>query len=146
MMRSMTAAMASITCREPLFTTMISIVKQVLANAMGNVVTGSDQARMVEEATMAVTEANINVATNFIVKSTCEKAVNDIEKRLEQEYITRRTASKEDRQFQADPDIVAMSEQVPESIRLTEGQVSDANMKVYDDFSSYVFSKHYNSI
>lgn len=136
MMRSTTAAMASITCREPLFSTMVMMLKQFLANSMGNVVTGSDQARMVEEAAHAVTEANINVTTNFIVKTTCEKAVIEIEKRLEPDYLARRAYSKEDKQFQVDPEIVEIIEKMPEAIRLKEGPVSDSMMKVYDDFSS----------
>uniref|UniRef100_A0A914HCW9 CCR4-NOT transcription complex subunit 1 n=1 Tax=Globodera rostochiensis TaxID=31243 RepID=A0A914HCW9_GLORO len=137
MMRSMTAAIASITCREPLFTQMIGILKQVLANAMGNVVTGSDQARMVEEAAISVTETNITVATNFIVKSTCERAVADVEKRLEPEYVMRKSAS-EDRPFQTDSDITEMSEKVPILIRLQEAPVSETMMKVYDDYSSKI--------
>uniref|UniRef100_A0A183BRX3 CCR4-NOT transcription complex subunit 1 n=1 Tax=Globodera pallida TaxID=36090 RepID=A0A183BRX3_GLOPA len=137
MMRSMTAAIASITCREPLFTHMIGILKQVLANAMGNVVTGSDQARMVEEAAISVTETNITVATNFIVKSTCERAVADVEKRLEPEYVMRKSAS-EDRPFQTDSDIAEMSEKVPQLIRLQEAPVSETMMKVYDDYSSKI--------
>ena len=84
MMRAMTAGMAAITCREPLATTMLSILKQAFLNAIGGVIPGSnDQAKMIEDAAIAVTEANIILATNYIVKTACEKAVFEIEKRLE---------------------------------------------------------------
>ncbi|KAL3112675.1 hypothetical protein niasHT_013711 [Heterodera trifolii] len=137
MMRSMTAAIASITCREPLSQQMNSILKMYLTDAMGNVLPGSDQAKMVEEAATAVTDTNINIATNFVVKNACEKAVADIEKRLESEYVSRKTAS-DDRPFQVDADMAEMSEKVPEMIRLKEGPISEAMLKVYDDFSSKI--------
>jgi CCR4-NOT transcription complex subunit 1 len=136
MMRSMTAGMAAITCRDPLATTMIAVLKQALCNAIGNIITGSEQAKLVDEAAMAVTEANITLATNFIVKSACEKAVMEIEKRLEPDFLARRMALKEGRQFQGDVDFTVVGEKMPEQKNLLPGSISDAQMKIYDDFSS----------
>lgn len=138
MMRSMTAGMAAITCRDPLATTMIAVLKQALCNAIGNIITGSEQAKLVDEAAMAVTEANITLATNFIVKSACEKAVMEIEKRLEPDFLARRMALKEGRQFQGDVDFTVVGEKMPEQKNLLPGSISDAQMKIYDDFSSKI--------
>ena len=74
---------ASITCREPLATTILGYLKQALYGHLSATSGPPEQAKMVEEAAFAVTEANLEVATNFIVKSACEKAVSEVEKRLE---------------------------------------------------------------
>lgn len=131
----MTAGMAAITCREPLATTMLGFLKQAFTNTIGSVMT-SDQAQMIEDAAIAVTEANIILATNFIVKTACEKAVYEIEKRLEPEFSIRRLAQKEGRSFQGDKDLVAVCEKIPEKIRFQHGATSEDQMKIYDDFSS----------
>lgn len=137
MMRAMTAAMAAITCREPLTTTMILMIKQALHNTLGNIPPGSDQSKMVDKAAIAVTEANIILATNFIVKSACEKAVFDIEKRLEQDLNARKQALKEANPFQCDAELISISDKIPEKIRLQQGAITESQMKIYDDFSAY---------
>lgn len=141
MMRAMTAGMAAITCREPLATTILGYLKQALYNHLGHSSANNpEQAKMVEEAAFAVTEANLEVATNFIVKSACEKAVAEVEKRLENEFSTRRAARRDNRLFRPlDNEIIAMCENVPEPIRVKSGLISDQAIKIYDDFSSYVF-------
>lgn len=138
MMRAMTAGMAAITCREPLATTMLGMLKQALCNAIGNILTGSDQAKMVDETAIAVTEANITLATNFIVKSSCEKAVIEIEKRLDSEFVARRLAMKEGRTFQSGAELTAVLEKVPEMIRIQQGVTTELNIKIYDDFSAKI--------
>lgn len=138
MMRAMTAGMAAITCKEPLATTILGYLKQALYNHLGHSSANNfEQAKMVEEAAFAVTEANLEVATNFIVKSACEKAVAEVEKRLESEFSTRRAARRDNRLFRPlDNEIVLMCEKVPEPIRVKPGLVSDQAIKIYDDFSS----------
>ena len=145
MMRAMTAGMAAITCREPLATTMLGMLKQSLCNAIGNILTGSDQAKMIDETAIAVTEANITLATNFIVKSSCEKAVIEIEKRLDSEFAARRLAMKEGRTFQSGTELTAVLEKVPEMIRIHQGVTTESNIKIYDDFSAYEFFKLLNN-
>ncbi|CAK5085824.1 unnamed protein product [Meloidogyne enterolobii] len=138
MMRAMTAGMAAITCREPLATTMLGMLKQSLCNSIGNILTGSDQAKMIDETAIAVTEANITLATNFIVKSSCEKAVIEIEKRLDSEFAARRLAMKEGRTFQSGAELTAVLEKVPEMIRIHQGVTTESNIKIYDDFSAKI--------
>lgn len=138
MMRAMTAGMAAITCREPLASTILGYLKQALYNHLGHSSTANaEQSKMVEEAAFAVTEANLEVATNFIVKSACEKAVSELEKRMDVEFSTRRAMRKENRAFiPLDPEVVAMTEKVPEQIRVKRGLLNDAQLKVYNDYSA----------
>lgn len=144
MMRAMTAGMAAITCREPLATTMLAVLKQALGNSVGNMITGSDQIKMVDEAAISVTEANLTLTTNFIVKSTCEKAVIEIDKKLEPEFTARRQALKEGRTFQGDIDQLGLNEKIPQQIRHRQGPIEDLQMKIYDDFSSYVSINYFD--
>lgn len=41
---------------------------------------------MIEEAAQVITQENVELATNFIVKTACEKAASEMEKRLEPEF------------------------------------------------------------
>lgn len=127
MMRSMTAAMAAITCREPLSNAILNHLKQALYNHLGN----SSNTKMIEEAAFAVTEANLEVATNFIVKSACEKAVSEIEKRLEVDSLEVKSlvSRKEDLEIQA------QINKIPEQLRIKSGPLSEDYLKVYDNYS-----------
>ena len=94
---------------------------------------------MIDEATAAVTEANLEVAKSFIVKSACEKAVPELEKRLETEFMARRISKAENRPFQSNPIPSFVLDKIPEQLRLKTGPLGDSALKIYDDFSSYVF-------
>lgn len=83
-------------------------------------------------------EGNLEVATNFIVKSACEKALNELDKRLEVELATRRLVQQRDnRQLMPSPsaDYLSMIERVPEQIRIKNAQLTEENLKIYDDYS-----------
>lgn len=70
------------------------------------------------------------------MKSACEKAYAEMEKRLESEFIARQSAKKEGRVYQIDPELVTMTEKLPEQIRPKAGPIEDDSLKIYDDFSS----------
>lgn len=100
MMRAMTAGMAMITCRDPLAVTMANSLQNAFSNALRNSVNTPEsvswffwpeimqnlQAKMIEEAAQVITADSIELATNFIVKTACEKAASEMEKRLEPEF------------------------------------------------------------
>lgn len=54
---------------------------------------------MIEEAASIITQENVELATNFIVKTACEKAASEMEKRLETEFQRRATARREGQTF-----------------------------------------------
>lgn len=151
-MRSLTAGLASVTCREPLTSSMMSYIKQVLKAHLNGTQTSSagnnnnQQTKLIDEAALAVTEANITHATNFVVKTACEKAVSELEKRLEEDYHVRRVPRQDAQPFQLDPFIMEMDTKVPESIRFKAGPVSDQMLRIYDDFSSLVPISIYEKI
>lgn len=81
-------------------------------------------------------EDNVELATNFIVKTACEKATPEMDKRLESEFNTRKQYRLEGRQY-ADPVALAHAQQMPDKIRLHAGSVTNQQMVVYDEFSRY---------
>ncbi|MFH4979766.1 hypothetical protein AB6A40_006475 [Gnathostoma spinigerum] len=135
MIRAMTAGMASITCREPLATTLLGYLRQALHDSLrGN--TNPEQQKLIDDAAGSITEDNVELATNFIVKFACEKATTEMDKRMDPQFIARRTALSEGRQF-ADQLALACAQQLPEKIR-PHGPVSSQKMTVYDEFSSKI--------
>lgn len=59
--------MASITCREPLATTILGYLKQALYNHLGAAsTTNPEHVKMIEEAAFAVTDSNLDVKFYFI--------------------------------------------------------------------------------
>ncbi|VDN41185.1 unnamed protein product [Gongylonema pulchrum] len=90
-----------------------------------------------DEAALAITEDNLELATNFVVKTACEKATPEMDKRLEAEFGMRKQYRLEGRQY-VDPVALARAQQMPEKIRLRVGGVTARQMTVYDEFSSRI--------
>ncbi|VDO42386.1 unnamed protein product, partial [Onchocerca flexuosa] len=136
MIRAMTAGMASITCREPLSSTILGFLKTAFTNSLRCNIT-PEQQKLIDEAATTIAEDNVELATNFIVKTACEKATPEMDKRLESEFATRKQSRLEGRQY-ADPVALARAQQTPEKIRLRIGSVTNQQMVVYDEFSSRI--------
>lgn len=137
MMRSMTAGMAAITCREPLAATMTDFMKKALYNNIGHPSTlSSDQIKIIEETVHSITELNLEVATSFIIKSACEQGFLEIEKCLTKEFTARRESIECNRVFApVDNKIVTMCGKLPDVLSAKLGLVSDTHIKIYDEFS-----------
>lgn len=91
---------------------------------------------MIDEAALTITDDNIELATNFIVKSACEKATPEMDKRLEAEYAMRKQARTADpKQRYVDPVALAKVQLLPEKIRTQVGVITAQQMAVYDGFS-----------
>uniref|UniRef100_A0A915PBF7 CCR4-NOT transcription complex subunit 1 n=1 Tax=Setaria digitata TaxID=48799 RepID=A0A915PBF7_9BILA len=136
MIRAMTAGMASITCREPLSSTILGFLKTAFTNSLRCSIT-PEQQKLIDEAATTIAEDNVELATNFIVKTACEKATPEMDKRLESEFATRKQYRLEGRQY-GDPVALARAQQMPEKIRLRVGSVTNQQMVVYDEFSSRI--------
>ncbi|KAL4002895.1 CCR4-Not complex component Not1 family protein [Acanthocheilonema viteae] len=136
MIRAMTAGMASITCREPLSSTILGFLKTAFTNSLRCNIT-PEQQKLIDEASTTIAEDNVELATNFIVKTACEKATPEMDKRLESEFTTRKQYRLEARQY-ADPVALARAQQMPDKIRLRVGSVTNQQMIVYDEFSSRI--------
>lgn len=72
MMRAMTAGMAAITCREPLHASMVGYLNQAFANSYRGTHT-AEILKMFDDAAQQITSDNVELTTNFIVKTACEK-------------------------------------------------------------------------
>uniref|UniRef100_A0A914CS85 CCR4-NOT transcription complex subunit 1 n=1 Tax=Acrobeloides nanus TaxID=290746 RepID=A0A914CS85_9BILA len=138
MARSMTAAMAWITCREPLQNTILGYLKHYFTTHLQQAATNPEIAKLIEEAVLQTMEANIELATNFIVKTACEQAMIEVDKRFEKEITARQQAAKELKTFGEDSPQIKIQLYMPESIRILPGPISDADMKIYDDYSSKI--------
>uniref|UniRef100_A0A0R3RQI9 CCR4-NOT transcription complex subunit 1 n=1 Tax=Elaeophora elaphi TaxID=1147741 RepID=A0A0R3RQI9_9BILA len=136
MIRAMTAGMASITCREPLSSTILGYLKTAFTNSLRCNIT-PEQQKLIDEAATTIAEDNAELATNFIVKTACEKATPEMDKRLESEFTTRKQCRLEGRQY-ADPVALARAQQMPDKIRLHVGSVTNQQMVIYDEFSSRI--------
>uniref|UniRef100_A0A1I8ED01 CCR4-Not complex component Not1 C-terminal domain-containing protein n=2 Tax=Wuchereria bancrofti TaxID=6293 RepID=A0A1I8ED01_WUCBA len=130
MIRAMTAGMASITCREPLSSTVLGFLKTAFTNSLRCSIT-PEQQKLIDEAATTIAEDNVELATNFIVKTACEKATPEMDKRLESEFATRKQYRLEGRQY-ADPVALARAQQMPEKIRLRVGSMTNQQMPGMD--------------
>lgn len=137
MMRSLTAGMAAITCREPLVATMSDFLKHALYNNIGHPSSlNSNQLKIIDETVQSIIELNIEIATCFIIKSACEHGFIEIEKCLAKEFMTRREAAENNQVFApVDNKTIPMCGKLPDVLRAKLGPISDSHIKIYDEFS-----------
>lgn len=136
MARSLTAGMAMITCRDPLQYGIQGYLKQAFYSSLRGATT--EQQRMIEEAVLAITDDNVELAQCFIVKFAAERSLVEIEKRLAPEIELRRQARMENRQFVDQQTAKFQTERMPESIRLKIGGVTQQQVSVYEEFGKNV--------
>ncbi|KAK6050471.1 hypothetical protein COOONC_12025, partial [Cooperia oncophora] len=117
-MRAMTAGMAMITCRDPLAGTMASLLQQSFTNSLRT--SNSELSKMIDEAARAITQDNIELTTNFIVKTACEKAAAELEKRLDAESARRIAARREGTEWH-DPTMEKIQAELPARIAIQVG-------------------------
>ncbi len=133
MIRSLTAGMAMITCREPLLLTIQGYLKQAFYSSLRGA--NNEQQKMIEEAAAALADDNVELAQCFIVKSACEKALPEIDKRLEPEFTLRRSAKMENRRYCDPVSLTYQAQRMPEPIRLKVGMVTPGQQEIYKEFS-----------
>ncbi|CAI5444884.1 unnamed protein product [Caenorhabditis angaria] len=137
MMRAMTAGMAMITCRDPLASTMVASLTQSFITSLKPTGSNPELKQLIDEAAQAITQQNIELSTNFIVKTACEKASTEIEKRLEPEYAKRKAAKQNEENYR-DEVMMAIQNKLPAKIAIAPGSVEKSNLAVYEQFSSRI--------
>ncbi|EGT51973.1 hypothetical protein CAEBREN_01277 [Caenorhabditis brenneri] len=137
MMRAMTAGMAMITCRDPLASTMHNNLATAFSSSLRSSTGTPELKQMIEEASSTITQDNVELSTNFIVKTACEKATQEIEKRLEADY-QKRIAAKAEGGSYRDEQAAAIQAQLPKSIATPAGPTDKSLMSIYDQFSSRI--------
>uniref|UniRef100_A0A8R1I6E7 Peptidase A2 domain-containing protein n=1 Tax=Caenorhabditis japonica TaxID=281687 RepID=A0A8R1I6E7_CAEJA len=137
MMRAMTAGMAMITCRDPLASTMHANLAQAFSSSLRSTGGTPEMKQMIEEASSTITQDNVELCTNFIVKTACEKATQEIEKRLDADYQKRTAAKTEGTPFR-DEATVAIHAHLPKAIATQPGPTDKSLMSIYEQFSSRI--------
>ncbi|KAG0416949.1 hypothetical protein HPB47_006047 [Ixodes persulcatus] len=118
MVRSLTAGMAMITCRDPMLMTISNNLKAAFHTALRLQGASLPQKDLLEQATTVVSQENVELACCFIQKTAIEKAIPEIDKKLGQEYEFRKGARGEGRRY-CDPVVLTyQAERMPEQIRL----------------------------
>ncbi|VDP05666.1 unnamed protein product, partial [Heligmosomoides polygyrus] len=135
MMRAMTAGMAMITCRDPLAGTMASLLQQTFTNSLRT--SNSELSKMVDEAARAITQDNIELTTNFIVKTACEKAAAELEKRLTAESERRAAARREGTEWH-DAAMEKIQAELPARIAIQVGPTRKEHLAIYEQFSGRI--------
>ncbi|XGW14420.1 hypothetical protein V3C99_000603 [Haemonchus contortus] len=135
MMRAMTAGMAMITCRDPLAGTMASLLQQSFTNSLRT--SNSELSKMIDEAARAITQDNIELTTNFIVKTACEKAAAELEKRLDAECARRVAARREGTEWH-DATMEKIQAELPPRIAIQVGPTRKEHLAIYEQFSGRI--------
>ncbi|KAK0420410.1 hypothetical protein QR680_014668 [Steinernema hermaphroditum] len=134
MMRAMTAGMAAITCRDPLQTTMATYLKQYFASHLSSIGNPQDHIRAVDEAVAEITADNVELATSFVVKSACEKASQEVDKRLTADFEERTRAKAEHKKYIGSQTHYHIQQRMPEQIQVLPGPIGASKFKIYDEF------------
>ncbi|CAG9826421.1 unnamed protein product [Diabrotica balteata] len=136
MVRTLTAGMAMITCREQLITAISTHLKQALLTNM--VSPTVQQKEMIDQACSVVASDNMELGCAFIQKTAVEKAIPEIDKRLVSEYELRKMARQEGRRYCDPIALTYQAERMPEPIRLKVGGISPSQMGVYEEFGQNI--------
>ncbi|XP_013775386.2 CCR4-NOT transcription complex subunit 1-like [Limulus polyphemus] len=133
MIRSLTAGLVMVTCREVLDSSINTNLKSSFLTALGGAT--QHQKELVEQTAIVVAQENIQLACCFVQKIVVEKAVLELDKRLNTEYELRKLAKAEERRY-CDPVVLTyQAERMPEQIRLKAGGVAPKEMAVYEEFA-----------
>lgn len=136
MVRSLTAGMVMITCRDPLYMSLISNLRNAFLATIRNAT--QHQKEMIEHAAENVARDNLELACCFIQKTAVEKALPEIDKRLSSEYEARKIARSDGRRYCDPMALTYQAERMPEQIRLKVGGVTSAQMGVYEEFTRMI--------
>lgn len=129
MVRNLTAGMAMITCKDQMVQSITNQVKSTLAAADLHTKEHPD----VIANQLAVDNAELACA--FIQKTSIEKAIPEIDKRLAADFELRKLARQEGRRY-CDTSVLAyQAERMPELIRLKIGNIPSSRFAVYDEFA-----------
>ncbi|XP_064466564.1 CCR4-NOT transcription complex subunit 1-like isoform X2 [Ornithodoros turicata] len=135
MVRSLTAGMAMITCRDPMLMTISNNLKAAFHAALRMQAANFPQKELLEQAMTVVAQENVELACCYIQKTAVEKAIPEIDKKLNAEYDVRKSARSEGRRYCDPVALTYQAERMPEQIRLKVGCVTTQQMAVYEEFA-----------
>ncbi|XP_077294792.1 CCR4-NOT transcription complex subunit 1 isoform X2 [Arctopsyche grandis] len=132
-MRHVTAGLAMTNCREQL-------AKAINANLISAFVNGliapnAQQKEIMETAASVLANDNMELVCAFIQKTSAEKALPELDKRLMNDYELRKSARGENRRYYDTSVLNYHNERMPDRIRLKVGGASESQMAVYEEFA-----------
>lgn len=134
--RSMTAGMALITCREPLLVAISNYLKQAFIGALRTVT--PQQKELIDQAVQVIAQDNTELACAFIQKTAVEKAIPEIDKKLNAEFEQRQTARQQGHRYYDQATLDYQNEKMPEILRMKSGSANPQQMSVYEEFARQV--------
>ena len=133
MVRNLTAGMAMITCRDHLLLSIKNNLKNIMMTLGRNLLPG--QVDAIDVTVSVIANDNVELACAFIQKKAVEKAIPEIDKRLNVEIELRKMARKEGRRYCDPVALTYQAERMPDPIRLKVGQAPPAQAAVFDEFA-----------
>merc|ERR1719391_432554 len=133
MVRNLTAGMAMITCRDHLLLSIKNNLKNIMMTLGRNLLPG--QVDAIDVTVSVIANDNVELACAFIQKKAVEKAIPEIDKRLNVGFELRKLARKEGRRYCDPVAVTYQSERMPELIRSKVGQVPATQSTVYEEFA-----------
>ena len=131
--RNLTAGMAMITCRDHLLLSIKNNLKNIMMTLGRNLLPG--QVDAIDVTVSVIANDNVELACAFIQKKAVEKAIPEIDKRLNVEIELRKMARKEGRRYCDPVALTYQAERMPDPIRLKVGQAPPAQAAVFDEFA-----------
>merc|ERR550519_2821870 len=122
-----------ITCRDHLLLSIKNNLKNIMMTLGRNLSTNATDA--IDVTVSVIANDNVELACAFIQKKAVEKAIPEIDKRLNVEFELRKLARKEGRRYCDPVAVTYQSERMPEPIRSKVGQVPSAQVSVYEEFA-----------
>jgi len=122
MVRNLTAGMAMITCRDHLLQSIKVHLKSIM-QTVGRALVPPSDVDTIDMAVAVIANDNVELACAFIQKKAVEKALPEIDKRLNVEIELRKHARKEGRRYCDPVALTYQSERMPEPLRSKVGQV-----------------------
>lgn len=143
LIRNLTAGMAMITCKEQLFISLKNSMLTVLNNNLQSLqnipnLTASQSKDLFEVTAQSIASENIDLAVCFVQKAAIEKAISELDKRLQPEYELRRKARAENRRYFDANSLNYQAERMPEKIRLRAGSVSSSQFQIYEELGKNI--------
>lgn len=133
LIRNLTAGMAMITCKDPLYVSITTALKSAFTAKCPNA-----NKDLIETTVNGIANDNIDLACCFIQKTAIEKAIPELDRKLQSEYEMRRAARAEGRRY-CDPVVLTyQAERMPEAIRLKVGPVTQQQLNVYEELGKNI--------
>ncbi|XP_018646224.1 ccr4-not transcription complex, putative [Schistosoma mansoni] len=136
MIRHLAAGMSLITAREALGMSLVTSLKNIILTEVQSATVQEKEA--VQQLAYLVVGKSMHVCLAYMQKSVAEKAVKDVEKKLEADIKLRTELGPIRFMEQAVSQLASQQSNMPESLRLTAGGPTATEMSVYEEFGRVI--------